>query len=271
VVGTVVSVDSSAHSFVIREASGAHVTVDVTSSTAYKVGGGASTTFASLRPGESVAVIGASSPRAETAAIVVIGKASPGAAGGGVGVGFPGGFAHGTFGTVVSVDASGHSFELKPAKGAQLKVVVTSSTTFRDRSDSSAGLAQVKKGESVAVLGTTSKGVETSKTVIIGLPGGVGVGFPGGFAHGTFGTVVSVDASGHSFELKPAKGAQLKVVVTSSTTFRDRSDSSAGLAQVKKGESVAVLGTTSKGVETSKTVIIGLPGGAGGFPRPTAS
>jgi len=177
VVGTVVSVDSSAHSFVIREASGAHVTVDVTSSTAYKVGGGASATFASLRPGESVAVIGASSPRAETAAIVVIGKASPGAAGGGVGVGFPGGFAHGTFGTVVSVDASGHSFELKPAKGAQLKVVVTSSTTFRDRSDSSAGLAQVKKGESVAVLGTTSKGVETAKTVIIGLPGGAG-GFP---------------------------------------------------------------------------------------------
>ena len=57
VVGTVVSVDSSAHSFVIREASGAHVTVDVTSSTAYKVGGGASATFASLRPGESVAVM----------------------------------------------------------------------------------------------------------------------------------------------------------------------------------------------------------------------
>jgi preprotein translocase subunit YajC len=184
VVGTVLSVDASARTFVIRVASGAHLRVDVTTTTVYKVGGGASATFAALRPGDSVAVIGTGtgSSRSETAAIVVIGKASPGSAGSGFsgafGGGFPGGFGRGTFGTVVSVDASGHSFELKLAKGAEVKVVVTSSTTYRDRTDSSASFAQVKKGESVAVLGTTSKGVETAKTVVIGLPGGIGGAVP---------------------------------------------------------------------------------------------
>ncbi len=182
VVGTVLSVDASARTFVIRVASGAHLRVDVTTTTVYKVGGGASATFAALRPGESVAVIGTGSSRSETAAIVVIGKASSGSAGSGspgaFGGGFPGGFGRGTFGTVVSVDASGHSFELKSAKGAEVKVVVTSSTTYRDRTDSSASFAQVKKGESVAVLGTTSKGVETAKTVVIGLPRGIGGAVP---------------------------------------------------------------------------------------------
>ncbi|MHB1784258.1 MAG: hypothetical protein ACYCTE_16530 [Acidimicrobiales bacterium] len=168
VVGTVVSVDSASSRFVIRTTTGTSITVDVTKATAYKVNGGASATFSALKQGESVAVIGTLSSGTDLAAVVVIGKATPGAGAGG----FPGGFAGGTFGKVVSVDSSARSFELKPAKGAEVKVVVTRSTTYRDRADASAGFAQIKVGESVAVVGTTTKGVETARTVVVGLSGG---------------------------------------------------------------------------------------------------
>ena len=169
VVGTVVSVDSESTRFVIRTTTGTRITVDVTKATAYKVDGGASATFSDLAQGESVAVIGTLSSGTDVAAVVVIGKAAPGAR--------AGGFAGGTFGKVVSVDRSARAFELKPAKGPEVKVVVTRSTTYRDRADASAGFAQVKVGVSVAVVGTTTKGVETARTVVVGFARAGG--FPG--------------------------------------------------------------------------------------------
>jgi hypothetical protein len=257
--GRVTSIDRSADTFTVRTTEGSTVKVKVTSSTAYSESGVSKPSFSDLQVGDSVAVIGSQSSGVDTAIDVVIGHRVSG---------FPGGFGRGTFGTVSSVDRSSDTFTVKTVTGSTVKVKVTSSTAFRERSGSSpastskASFADVKTGESVAVIGSTSHGVLTATTVMIGTFGGRGR--PGGFAGGTFGKVSSVDRSADTFKLKTFSGSTVTVKVTSSTSYRDTSVSKASFTDVKVGENVAVTGSTSHGVETAKTVVIGFgrPGGA---------
>ncbi len=261
--GTVVSIDSSADSFVIRTSSGSRVTVKVTSSTSYSESGVSKPTFADVQVRDSVAVIGSTSNGVDTASVVIIGHKVAG--GGGFG---GGGFGRrGTFGRVTSVDSSDDSFKVQTFNGSTVTVKVTSKTTYRDSAASSAGFSDVKVGETVVIIGSTSNGVETATSVVIGTPGGFGGGGfgGGGFGGGTFGTVTAVDSSKDTFTLKTASGSSVTVKVTSTTTFRDRAASNAGFSDVKVGESVAVTGSTSNGVETATSVTIGLPSGVGGF------
>lgn len=160
-VGLVVAVDRASGSFTLRSFSGSKVTVKVTKSTAYRTGKGAGTTLAAVKVGARVTAIGATVHGTETAVIIVIGG-PPG------GHRF-GGFGHGTLGKVRSIDRSAHTFTVRESSGTMVKVKVTSTTTYRDRKKSSASFATITVGEAVAVLGTTSSGTETAKTVIIGL------------------------------------------------------------------------------------------------------
>jgi preprotein translocase subunit YajC len=176
----------------------------------------------------------------------------------------------GTVGTVNSLDAKTSSFTVRTSTGATVKVKVSRATTYREVGVTSPGFADVKVGESVAVIGTTSSGVETAIVVVVGhasAGGAPGPGGPGGFfGGGTFGKVTEVDSSAHSFTVKPASGSTVKVEVGKDTTYRDVGVKSPSFADVKVGESVVVVGTTKSGVETARTVVIGTFG-----PRPAAS
>ena len=263
-VGTVASVDRAADTFTVKTASGSAIQVKVTKATSYREGAG-SASFADVTVGESVAVIGTTSHGVETASIVVIGKPStaPGSGAGGSGApGGPGGFFRGSFGTVTSVDRSAGTFKLKTRIGSTVEVKVTKSTQYRGSSGSRESFSDVKVGETVAVQGTTTKGVETATTVLVGIGnGGNGGGFFG--RRGTFGTVTSVDRSAGTFKLKTRIGSTVEVKVTKSTVYRGSAGSGESFSDVKVGETVAVQGTTTKGVETAILVLVGVrPPGA---------
>ncbi|HTX00097.1 MAG TPA: hypothetical protein VMD59_15040 [Acidimicrobiales bacterium] len=268
--GTVVGIDRSADSFTLRTSSGSRVTVKVTSSTTYDESGVSKPTFSDLGFGDSVVVIGSTSNGVDTASVVIIGHRVAG--------GFPGGggFRGGTFGRVTSVDTSADTFVIKTFTGSSVTVKVTSKTTYRDSGSSSAGFSDVKVGETVGVTGSTSNGVETATTVIIGVGGGGGFPGGGGLRNATLGKVTSVDRSGDTFVIKTSAGKNVTVKVTSKTTFRVFSGRPSGssstppagsFSDVKVGVSVAVTGSTSNGVETATTVLIGV----GAFRRPPSS
>lgn len=257
--GTVVAVDAAAHAFTVRTASGSKVTVKVTSATAYKDSSIASPTFADVKVGRSVAVIGSAANAVDTAAIVIIGGPGPlGAPGGPPGAGFGGhgGFRPGVFGTVRSVDPARHTFELRTATGS-VTVDVLSSTAFRDRGRTRATFSSLQVGAQVAVVGTRSGDVEKAKLVILG-----GFRGPGGLRPGVLGRVASVDAARHTFVVVTASGS-VTVEVSSSTVFRDRGATTAAFADVKVGLQVAVAGTKAKGREKATSVFIGLGAPAG--------
>ena len=174
--------------------------------------------------------------------------------------------AGGTVGTVASVDAKARTFVVRTQTGSKVTVKVTSATAFRDSLVHVPRFADVKVGDSVAVIGTTAHDVETASLVILGGSGSTSGGgsspgggaFAGGFGRGTFGKVTAVDAKAHTFTLRTTNGSSLKVKVTSSTTYRDRASTKAGFADVKVGSEVAVIGTTTKGVDEARSVLIGL-------------
>jgi preprotein translocase subunit YajC len=258
--GIVVSIDRSGDSFVIRLSSGTRVTVKVTSATTYDETGVTKPSFSDVAFGDSVAVIGTTSSGVETAAVVIIGHKFSGGGGGFGGGGFGRG---GAFGKVTSVDSSADTFQVKNTfNGSTITVKVTSKTTYRDSSVKNAGFSDIKVGENVAVQGSTSNGVETATAVIIGLTARGGFGGAGGFGGhgGTFGKVTSVDSSADTFQLKTSSGSTVTVKVTSKTTYRDSKVKNAGFSDIKVGESVAVIGSTSNGVETATSVVIGFAG-----------
>jgi hypothetical protein len=280
--GTVVSVDRSAGSFVLRTTTGARLTVKVTGSTTYNESGVAKPTFSDVQVGDSVAVIGSTSSGVDTASVVIIGHKVSGASGaagsgGGSGPGGPGGgfggFGRGgVFGRVTAVDSSKHTFVLQTFNGSKVTVRVTGSTTYRDRAISTAaGFSDVKVGETVAVQGSSSNGTETATSVLIlGAGGGFGLGGPGGgFGGGTVGRVTSVDSSKGTFVLRTFTGSTVTVRVTGSTTYRDPAATRPGFSDVKVGETVSVRGTTSGGVETATSIVIGGAGGRGGLGGPS--
>jgi hypothetical protein len=201
-----------------------------------------------------------SGPSTPTAATVTPATGSPGPQRG-PGSRIVGRFA-GRFGTVRSVSASG--FVFAPQTGSNVTVRVSSTTVYVDPGVTNPSLVDVKVGASVSVAGTTSSGVLDATRVMIGTPGG-GRGFGGGFGGQrpvAFGTVKSVAAN--SFVVS-SRGTTLTVNVTSSTTYRDPSASSASFADVKPGAIVVVLGTSATtGSVSATSVLIGGFGGRGG-------
>jgi hypothetical protein len=87
-------------------------------------------------------------------------------------------------GTVKSVGDD--TFTITTPSGATVTVNVSSSTTYRDPSVSSATLANVTVGEQVAVFGTESSDTVTATSVGIGNPPAAGKGGPGA-GNGPFG------------------------------------------------------------------------------------
>ena len=165
----------------------------------------------------------------------------------------------GTVGTVVSVDRAAGEFTIRTAAGSTVEVKVTKATSYREGAGT-ATFSDVTVGESVAVIGTTSHGVETAAVVVVGrqsgrpsFPGG-----PGAFARGDFGTVTSVDRSAGTFELKTRTGKTVEVRVTRSTRYRSTTSAAGSFSDVKVGETVAVVGTTTRGVETASSVFVGI-------------
>ena len=78
------------------------------------------------------------------------------------------------------------TFTITTQSGATVTVNVSSSTTYRDPSVSSATLANVTVGEQVAVFGTESSDTVTATSVGIGNPPAAGKGGPGA-GQGPFG------------------------------------------------------------------------------------
>ena len=108
-----------------------------------------------------------------------------------------------------------------------------------------------------AVGGTAQAARSASLTARLSeLPGGVSSIRPA-----VVGTVKAVDTAGNSFTVRTRTGAVTAVDVTSTTTFRDPAVSAAGLGNLAVGDQVAVIGTTSSGVVTAATVLVGVPGG----------
>jgi hypothetical protein len=170
-----------------------------------------------------------------------------------------------TFGTVLSVGSK--TFTLKSFSGKTVTVDVSSSTTYRDFQVASPSFTTLKANERVAVFGTSSSGVLTAKSVVIGAPrGNFGHGFGGGWHEPsatappvTFGTVLSVGSK--TFTLKTFSGKTVTVDVSSSTTYRDFQVASPSFTTLKANEPVAVFGTSPSGVLTAKSVVIGAPRG----------
>jgi Cu/Ag efflux protein CusF len=170
-------------------------------------------------------------------------------------------------GTVTAVDVASDSFTLKSEDGTTTTVDVTSTTTYEDRTVTSASLSDVAVGDMVAVVGTTASGVVTATDVRIGGPCDGAMG--GAHAAPTaVGTVTAVDATSDSFTLKSEDGTVTTVDVTSTTTYEDRTVTSASLSDVAVGDTVAVVGTTASGVVTATDVRIGTPPTGAGFGGP---
>jgi hypothetical protein len=260
--GTVKSVGTN--SFVVTTPSGSTVTVDVTSSTTYSEPGTASPSFASLKVGQQVVVVGSNSSGTVTATRVSIGPAR-----------YRGpNDAPAVTGTVKSVGTK--SFAVTTGSGATVTVDVTASTTYRESGTSTAGFADVVVGVHVTVLGSTSGGTVTATRVTIGVAGPAGGSVPapgGGFAGpssgarpAAAGTVQSVGTN--SFTLTTRSNTTVTIDVSSSTAYVDRSVSPASLANVTAGELVIAFGTTSAGtVAASQVIIFASPGSGGGFGR----
>lgn len=255
--GTVVAVSTSAKTFTIKASTGKLTTVRVSGATLYRDSLVTTPSFADVRTGDSVVALGALAKGVETATVVIIGGNASG-----VGSGQPEGpgrfgFGGGTAGTVTSVDAAAGTFVVKTRTGTAVTVKVTSSTTYRDRQAASATLADVKVGTTVFVLGSTTKGTETARSVIIGgFRGG-----PGGFGRlrgATVGTVTAIDKSKKTFVVKTTANKKLTVKVTTKTTYRARQSTSASWKDVKVGATVAVTGTTKSGVETATSITLGV-------------
>jgi hypothetical protein len=97
----------------------------------------------------------------------------------------PGGTPPAAAGKVASIGTD--SFTITDRSGTTVTVDVSSSTTYEDRSVTSASLSTLKVGDFVAVAGTSSSGTVTATSVMIGGPGGPrgpegpeGLGGPGG-------------------------------------------------------------------------------------------
>jgi preprotein translocase subunit YajC len=184
-------------------------------------------------------------------------------------------------GTVKSVGDD--TFTITTQSGATVTVNVSSSTTYRDPSVSSATLANVTVGEQVAVFGTESSDTVTATSVGIGNPSSAGMGGPGAGKGGPGGSAPGAPGAGKggptgsppvavgrvksvgddTFTITTGSGATVTVNVSSSTTYRDPSVSSATLANVTVGEQVAVFGTESSDTVTATSVGIGNPPAAG--------
>jgi hypothetical protein len=80
-------------------------------------------------------------------------------------------------------------------------------------------------------------------------------GWFAGARQGVFGTVASVGSG--SFTLTTRAGTTVTVNVTSTTTFKDPSSSSASLADVTVGQHVAVTGTDTSNTVAATAVFIG--------------
>ena len=165
----------------------------------------------------------------------------------------------GAVGTVVSVDRAAGEFTIRTAAGSTVEVKVTKATSYREGAGT-ATFSDVTVGESVAVIGTTSHDVETAAVVVVGRPSGRPSfpGGPGAFAKGDVGTVTSVDRSAGTFELKTRTGKTVEVRVTRSTRYRSTTSAAGSFSDVKVGETVAVVGTTTRGVETASSVFVGI-------------
>ena len=162
--GTVTAVDRHADRFSLKTASGATLTVTVSSRTTYRDPGRATASFADVKTGIRVAVAGTAQHGTEAATSVVIAR---------FGGGFPGGFGGGTTGTLRAIDARSGTLTITTPAGTTVTVKVTASTTYRD-GRATTSFAKLKTGERVFVSGTSVHGVLSATRVIIGFPGGFG-------------------------------------------------------------------------------------------------
>ena len=258
--GTVTSVGSD--SFVLTNAAGTTVTVDVTGTTTYSDPGAPSASLADVKVGLRVAVTGTETSGTVTATRVAVTPA---------GAEHPGSRPT-AVGTVKSVGRD--AFVVTTTAGTTVTVDVSAKTTYRDPGAPSASLADVKVGDRVAVTGTETSGkVVATRVAVIpagragppsgaGGPGGSGPGGSGaGSAPGAFGTVTSVGTD--SFVLTTAAGTTVTVDVSSSTTYREPGTTSPSFSDITTGATVGAMGTESAGVVSATTVFIA-PAGFGG-------
>jgi len=270
--------------FTLTGFSGATTTVDVSSSTTYTDPGVTSATFADLKTGDLVAVVGTLSSGTVTATAVYL--VGPGAFGGHRGPGGPGGFAGAgrAGGAVGRPTASGKvtsvgtdSFTITGPKSSVLTVDVSGSTTYSDPGVTSPSFSNVKVGEQVAVVGTKTSDTVAATKVLIGRAGGPGRSSgkrpstssgshashakPAASVPFTAGKVKTVGTD--SFTLTNAKGTVVTVDVSSSTKYSDPGVASASFSDVKVGEQVAVSGKDSSNTVTATSVFIGGAGGHG--------
>lgn len=202
------------------------------------------------------------------------GAAGPGGRGG---FGGPGGFGgRGTDGTVASIDGS--KFTVTTPGGETVTVATSSSTTFSTASTGS--VADLKAGDNVTVVGTTSgttvdaeRITDTGSTAPTdGAPNGAS---PPGISDGrggapTGGIVEAVNGS--SLTVTTAASTSITVNTTSATVVSLVRPSSLGA--LKLGDEVQVNGTTSNGTVEATSVRTGVAGfgpvdGRGQFgPRP---
>lgn len=296
--GKVASVDTTANTFTVTDDSGKTLTVDVSSSTTYVDPSLSSPTFADVKTGDFVAVIGTTASNTVTATKVYVSPAGDGPGGGpgwgGRGPGGAGGTPPAVAGKVASVDTTGDTFTVTDRAGKTVTVDVTSSTTYIDPSASSPTFAEVKTGDYVAVTGTTASSTVTATKVYIdtgsehgpggGGPGGWGGRGPGG-SDGTplaaAGKVASVGTTADTFTVTERGGGTVTVDVSATTTYVDQAVNSPTFADVKTGDWVAVVGTTASNTVTATKVFVGTasaagpggggPGGPGGWGGPGPS
>jgi hypothetical protein len=203
----------------------------------------------------AAAFVGINLARNESSTVASAGASGPGAfAPGGDGrLGPPG-----AGGTVASVDGS--RFTVTTPMGDTVTVATSSSTTFLA---SSAGpLSDIKTGDNVVVMGTTSgntvdaQRITDSGAMALGEPGG---GPPGPSPAGAGGpptTGVVESVSGTSYAITTASGSTLTVNTSPSTVVNLVKTSS--LAALKAGDRVQVTNATgSDGTVSATTVRIG--------------
>jgi hypothetical protein len=178
-------------------------------------------------------------------------------------------------GTVTTIEKGERRFVVKTTTGSTVIVQVSAATLYRDSFVRTPSFADLRAGVSVAVIGTTAKGVEDAAIVIIGGSGHLGEpgpGFfgPGGTRPGVFGKVVTINAKDDRFSVKEPNGTTVTVEVTGSTRVREPGKAKADLSDLRVGDEVAVTGTKHGSREVASEVLFGFRSFSAPGPTSTA-
>ena len=152
------------------------------------------------------------------------------------------------------------SFTITPTgwQSATVTVDVTANTKFRDPGDSSPGLSDVLVGDQVTVRGTQAGG---------GVVNATSVDVPLVTQTGTVltGTATTISSTEETFTLAASgwKSTNVTVDVFSTTTIRERGQSSVSFSDIQGGEQVTVRGTQGGGGIIDATSVLIRPAGRG--------